>query len=325
MVLVAASIPDSYADDSKVHSLVLVDASRNRDIKVLEEGETINLATLETRRLNIRAEIEGGPVREVVFGVNRDNRYRSETSAPYSLAGDVGGRYNAWNIRPGKYEIRVRANPARKGDDSTLRLNLTVVDDPTASKVALNPASPRPEDSARAALKAEGLPSQPQVNPTPPSSIEANGPFMLRINCGGSALTDHDGRSWESDAKYSSAAQFGNGSSVYDPLGLAIYQSGRDSSVKPLKYAIPLENGVYSVNFHFMELYLASPGKRIFNVFAEQLPVITDLDIVAVAGAYRTYTVSRTVIVTDKILNLDFVPTVGYASVNGLEIQRVSR
>ena len=68
--------------------------------------------------------------------------------------------------------------------------------------------------------------------------------------------------------------------------------------------AVP--NGTYQVTLKLRESWFDGPGQRIFSVAAEGTPVITDLDVFAVAGKDTAYDRSFPVTVRDGRLDLSF-------------------
>lgn len=76
----------------------------------LPSGATLNLAALPTRNLNIRANTNPAPVGSVRFGYDGNAAYRTESTAPYALAGDNGTvngvtSYNAWTPALGSHTL----------------------------------------------------------------------------------------------------------------------------------------------------------------------------------------------------------------------------
>lgn len=86
----------------RISSLTLVNSATDNDIRELNSSDTINLAV--TPSISIRANPCQMPVGSVKFTVNGNN-YRTESSAPFSVAGDASGNYNNWNVSPGLYTI----------------------------------------------------------------------------------------------------------------------------------------------------------------------------------------------------------------------------
>ena len=88
--------PAAMAADAVV-SLTLVNADTDLDIGPLTNGMTLNLATLPTRNLNVRANTNPATVGSVRFGYNGNASYMIQSGAPYALGGDSGGTdYHAW-------------------------------------------------------------------------------------------------------------------------------------------------------------------------------------------------------------------------------------
>lgn len=110
----AGVIPGSGTPDNpEIDRLVLVNATTGEDIQELATTDVINLDTLPTRNLSIRAETF--PL--VVGSVRFEYRYnggsligRTETGAPYAINGDNGGTptiYNAWTPTAGTMTLTV--------------------------------------------------------------------------------------------------------------------------------------------------------------------------------------------------------------------------
>jgi List-Bact-rpt repeat protein len=103
----AASPPT--AQTQSVVSLTLINADTDAPIPgydPLPNGATLNLATLPTRRLNIRANTSPSTVGSVRFGYDAIASYRVENVAPYALVGDnPGPDYNAWTPSLGTHSV----------------------------------------------------------------------------------------------------------------------------------------------------------------------------------------------------------------------------
>ncbi|GAB3874843.1 hypothetical protein GCM10028824_28770 [Hymenobacter segetis] len=90
----------------QVTSYTLVSADSNADIQTLTAGMTLNLATLPTRNLNIRANTNPSTVGSVVFALSgAQTRSQTESVAPYALFSDNGGAYNPWTPVVGSYSL----------------------------------------------------------------------------------------------------------------------------------------------------------------------------------------------------------------------------
>lgn len=99
----------------------------------------------------------------------------------------------------------------------------------------------------------------------------------------------------------------------------AAYRSGA------FRYDIPLASGRYSVTLGFLEpSRTTAVGGRVFGVTVNGVSQIAELDVLRVAGAYRTaVTRAFPVSVTTGRLVLDFVPAVGEAVVSNITITRI--
>lgn len=85
----------------EVTALVLVDAATDTDIGPITSPATINVPA---GGINIRAEVSGVPG-SVRFGLDSNATYRVENTAPFSLEGDTGGDYAAWNPASGPHTV----------------------------------------------------------------------------------------------------------------------------------------------------------------------------------------------------------------------------
>ncbi|MDB5268627.1 MAG: hypothetical protein JWP58_1667 [Hymenobacter sp.] len=106
------------ATGQSVVSYILVNADSNTDIQVIAAGATLNLATLPTRNLNIRATTNPAPVGSVVFALRgTQTQNQTETAAPYALFGDNGaGKYNSWTPAVGSYTLTATPYTAGNGN-----------------------------------------------------------------------------------------------------------------------------------------------------------------------------------------------------------------
>ena len=69
----------------------------------LSDGDVIDLSSLPTSKLNIRANTNPPVVGSVRFDMNGTINVRTENSAPYTIAGDAGGNYFPMNFSTGTY------------------------------------------------------------------------------------------------------------------------------------------------------------------------------------------------------------------------------
>ena len=91
-------------------SLSLINADTNQPISgydPLPSGTTLDLATLPTRNLNIRANTSPATVGSVRFALDGNSNYRTETAPPYALAGDSSGDFWPWTPSVGSHTVTV--------------------------------------------------------------------------------------------------------------------------------------------------------------------------------------------------------------------------
>ena len=84
-------------------------------------------------------------------------------------------------------------------------------------------------------------------------------------------------------------------------------------------YQIPLANGTYRVTLGFLEPAATAAGARVFNVDANGVNQIANLDIFSAAGG-KTTAIARSfnVTVSNGTLKLDFKGVVGKAIVSNI-------
>jgi pectate lyase len=120
-----------------VTSFTLINADTDQPIATfnpLNNGVTLNLATLPTRNLNIRANTSPAIVGSVRFGWNTNSNYRTQNDAPYALGGDNNGNYSAW--RPSRLGTQaLTATPYTRSDargtaGTALTITFSVIDQP---------------------------------------------------------------------------------------------------------------------------------------------------------------------------------------------------
>ncbi|MGV3559001.1 NHL domain-containing protein [Larkinella arboricola] len=122
-----------------VVSFSLINADTDQEIKVLTPGEQLNLATLPTRNLNIRANTSPTTVGSVVMQLSgRQNRTQTETEAPYALFNDTDGDYKSWTPYTGNYSLTVTPYTGPKGTGTAgqpLTLSFSVIDQPSGARL----------------------------------------------------------------------------------------------------------------------------------------------------------------------------------------------
>ena len=205
-----------------VTSFTLVNADSDLDLGPLNDGATINLATLPTRNLNVRSNTNPALVGSVRFGYDGNASHSTENSAPYALAGDSGGNYNAWTPTLGSHSLTATpyTESGATGTAGTPKtVGFTVVDNadaanqapvanagPDRSVTLPNPASldgsvsddglPNPPGSTTVSWSKVSGPGTitfgtPSATDTT-ASFSAAGTYVLRLTANDSSLTDTD-------------------------------------------------------------------------------------------------------------------------------------
>lgn len=130
-----------YADAGNSQQLIsftLINASTEREIQTISSNATLNLATLPSQSLNIRANTSPAIVGSVKFALSgTQTRNQTETGAPYALFGDVNGNYNAWTPAVGSYTLKATPYSAASGGGTAgtpLTINFTVVNQNQANQ-----------------------------------------------------------------------------------------------------------------------------------------------------------------------------------------------
>ncbi len=144
---------------------------------------------------------------------------------------------------------------------------------------------------------------------------------VLALNCGGRAYKGKSGIHYQADAYFSGGQTYSVAAGIEGTEDGAVYQSERFGN---FSYNLPLENGEYLLTLQFAEIYpyALQAGTRVFNVFVEGTPVLTNLDLFARVGGNRAYNVPVPVRVTDGLLKIDFQSVADSAKVNGIVISQ---
>lgn len=123
--------PPPPPSGTAVSSFTLVNADSDLDIGPLTNGQTVNLQTLPTRNLNVRANTTPSFVGSVRFTFSGTPGQATESTAPYALAGDTSGNYNAWTPSLGSHTLTGTpySGAAATGTAGTsLTVSFTVID-----------------------------------------------------------------------------------------------------------------------------------------------------------------------------------------------------
>lgn len=145
-----------------------------------------------------------------------------------------------------------------------------------------------------------------------PSFIKTNN---FAINCGGDQYISADGTVYLQTPNGS----YNTTSTITGTNDQFIYQS--EKSGKTFSYNLPIDNGEYMVTLKFAELYWSSAGSRVFNCSIENVPVLTNFDIVAEAGGkYKALDKTFQTTIADGTLNIAFTTITDNAKISGISI-----
>ena len=111
--------------------------------------------------------------------------------------------------------------------------------------------------------------------------------WLYRVNCGSGAYTDGSGNRWIEDTGYTGGTPYYSGAAIAGTADDPLYQSNRYGATT-MRYEFDVDNGTYTVQLHFAELYHQTAGARVFDVMVEGVLVLDDFDIFAAAGARNT-------------------------------------
>lgn len=117
----------------KVTSFTIINADTDKAIGILNEGDTLNLATLPTATLNFRANLDASPG-SVAFKLNGPySTYHVESGAPYAVFQNSGGSYSGKVLPSGSYALTAvpYSSGGAKGIAGTgLTINFNVINQP---------------------------------------------------------------------------------------------------------------------------------------------------------------------------------------------------
>ncbi|MCC9138546.1 malectin domain-containing carbohydrate-binding protein [Pontibacter silvestris] len=278
-----------------VSSLTLINADTDQDIQTLKDGAVLDLASLATRNIAIRANTNPETVGSVVFMLSgAESSSVTESVAPYALYGDnSNGDYYAWTPTVGDYSLVATPFTSSGGRGTAgvaININFKIIN-----------------------------------TSTPPITA------ISLINGGGGQYIDGQSRSWSSDAHFSGGETASKSFSVEGTTDDALYLSYRYASLgTPFSYSIPVEAGSYNLKVHFLEPYYGAPGgkaasggERVFHVDVEGQRVLSNYDIYTQEGAGKAIVKTfKSISVSDGSLDLLFTSVVNNAIVSGIEIEK---
>ncbi|MFA6456251.1 MAG: family 16 glycosylhydrolase [Bacteroidota bacterium] len=147
--------------------------------------------------------------------------------------------------------------------------------------------------------------------------------FPFKINCGGPAYAEyHADQEWSANVEYGhmDGNSGSNSAAIAGAPDATIYHTELKN---PVKYFVRVPNGAYDVELQMAETFFSLAGKRVFSIAVQHEVVVNDLDLIAVAGANTSHTISvKNVTVTDGIIDIHFMSSVNYPIVNGIVVTK---
>ena len=178
---------------SQITSFTLVNATTDKDIKTLNNADVINLATLPSKNLNIRANTSSSVGSAVLNLSGQQSRTQTETAPPLALFGDAGGDYFNWTPAVGSYNLKATPYSGSGGSGTagtSLSIGFSVINNSSATvqkKEAKTNAAASQEQVI--ALKAYPNPSDKgRFTVLLPSKFKGNISFTL-LSLSGNRLT----------------------------------------------------------------------------------------------------------------------------------------
>ncbi|NRA38984.1 MAG: PQQ-binding-like beta-propeller repeat protein [Planctomycetes bacterium] len=139
--------------------------------------------------------------------------------------------------------------------------------------------------------------------------------LIIALNAGGVAYTAVDGTHYVPDTGYYDRGWVGGGGHIEGTEDITVYQKKRSHHISML-YSIPIPNGDYALTLQFAKMGNSNPTA--IDISAEGVPVVTDLDLMAVAGLRVAHDVEVLTTVTDGTLNLEII-----GEINGIVVRTV--
>ena len=143
-------------------------------------------------------------------------------------------------------------------------------------------------------------------------------PFVLRVNTGDGAYRDTQGNLWLADQQYTTGGwgyvagnrnTYSTTHSISNTADPTLYQTETWFDTTNGDYLFTVPNGAYVVTLKFAEIYdgINPSNPRIFSLNIEGNRVLTNLYLYSNPGPYIAYDPEFTVIVTNGILDIQFI------------------
>jgi YD repeat-containing protein len=143
----------------------------------------------------------------------------------------------------------------------------------------------------------------------------------IRVDSGSLvSYVDAANQTWSADYGYSGGSTGWTTHGIAGTVSQTLYQNLRYAAPS-FQYQFAVPNGTYAVRLKFAELYFSQSGQRVFNVLINGQTVLSNFDIVAVAGAaYTALDRQFNTTVSTGQLVIQFTQVVDSPIVNAIEI-----
>jgi len=155
------------------------------------------------------------------------------------------------------------------------------------------------------------------------ASAHADTLSTYRVDTASGALTDSSGNVWSAEQGFVGGRAATPASATTNIAGTAddaLYRTGV-FGMTGFKQAVA--NGTYDVTLKMAENYWTTAGSRVFNVTAEGLSELQNVDIFAAVGKNAAYDRTFRVVVSDGELDLGFTAVKDHAIVSAIQIAQV--
>lgn len=160
------------------------------------------------------------------------------------------------------------------------------------------------------------------VTPQTDGYAPLNGADVLAaINVGSETGDYYDGVYYQPDLYWTGGQTQEISNTITGAENSRVFQSERYGDIT---YEIPLENGRYSVELHFAELYWEASGSRSFSGSIEGQPLFSNLDLFQEVGQRAAYTQGASVDVSDGALSVNIESAVDNGTLSGILIRSLS-
>lgn len=140
----------------------------------------------------------------------------------------------------------------------------------------------------------------------------------LRVNAGGGALVEADGSTWLSDGRFVTGGASYTTDQTIDSTTPSVDRTERYGQTR---WTLPVPAaGRYRLRLHLTEIYWTRPGSRLFDVYAEGVKVVDDMDLLTRVSPRQTLVVEVPVTVTGGALDVRAVTLRDNASITGIEV-----